>query len=373
MKSIFFITTREPDKNGSADQITTFYAIEYLKRLGHRVDVEVLEIEEKRNLRFFLGLAWSAILAVFTLKPVQVVMYSRRYNKTQRSHKLKSRLKEYDRVYVHLIRPLGIFSPEELQNFYIGAQVSQYLNLSRLSKNTSNLFKKCFYFYEAFACKRFERYVTENSKKVNFVGTKDADINRRFGEVTSIPHGVDLYSIENQSEPEIKYDLIFIANFKTDTNRDALDFLLFDLFPIAKEMNPRLKLAIAGRNIPERLITQEIENVTFLGEVEDVHYVLQTAKVFVNPLRASAGMQNKVLTSMAAGVPVLASATSIEGMGIPNEIIESFDYSSAQDFIAKLDNILKCEYSRSTLQNYVINNWSWDALHKRWVKEFLDV
>jgi glycosyltransferase involved in cell wall biosynthesis len=54
--------------------------------------------------------------------------------------------------------------------------------------------------------------------------------------------------------------------------------------------------------------------VVVTGVVPDVHAVLTAARVAVAPLRAGAGMQNKVLEAMASGTPVVATRLAVSGI-----------------------------------------------------------
>jgi glycosyltransferase involved in cell wall biosynthesis len=56
--------------------------------------------------------------------------------------------------------------------------------------------------------------------------------------------------------------------------------------------------------------------VELVGEVPDVRPFLQRATLAVVPLRIARGIQNKVLEALAAGVPVIASPSALEGLDL---------------------------------------------------------
>src|SRR5919106_3025668 len=76
------------------------------------------------------------------------------------------------------------------------------------------------------------------------------------------------------------------------------------------------------------------------GKVDDVRPYLQSAAVFVCPLRSGAGMKNKILAAMAMRRPIVATSLSLEGLDArPDEHVLMAD--RVEDFAAQVMRLLR--------------------------------
>lgn len=364
--NILFITSRPMDKEGKADQITLYKAAEYLKKNGYCVDEFVIQ---KSGI---LSLIFNLFKIFFTRLPLQTVLFWNATNK----RKLKKFLthKNYDRYYFHLIRTAEYVSFVEADKSYLGMQLSQALNFSRTSIQLPHGVKRMVYSIEAYLCKHYEKRIISKFKNVNFVGTSDPLFleESQNNKVTIIPHGVDLPSTLAET---ISADLIFLANFSSEPNKIALYHLIFDLFPKIKHAYPDIILTIAGRNIPERILNLNICGLRVLGSVPDANFVVSQHKVFCNPVKASAGMQNKVVGALMSNIPVVTYHTAIEGMEINSPLLRTSELSD-DAFVSCLVDLLE-NYpeapERAAAGAIVQATWSWDALHEQWCTNFLEL
>ncbi|MDA0740624.1 MAG: glycosyltransferase [Bacteroidetes bacterium] len=354
------------DKEGKADQITLYESAEYLRKNGHRVDEFV--IQKSDILSLLLGL-----LKIFVTRlPLQTVLF---WNTTNKK-KLKKFLthKNYDRYYFHLIRTSEYVSFVEADKSYLGMQLSQALNFSRTSIQLPHGIKRIVYSIEAYLCKHYEKRIISKFKKVNFVGTSDPLFleESQNKKVTTIPHGVDLPSTLAATSIG---DLIFLANFSSEPNKIALNHLIFDLFPKIKHAYPDISLTIAGRNIPERILNLNICGLHVLGSVLDANFVVSQHKIFCNPVKASAGMQNKVIGALMSNIPVVTYRTAIEGMEINSPLLRTSELSD-NAFVSCLVNLYE-NYPKASEREaagaIVQATWSWDALHEKWCTNFLEL
>lgn len=133
------------------------------------------------------------------------------------------------------------------------------------------------------------------------------------------PHEVEHYAEDTGVEKRPK-TIVMNADFEAPTNVDAATFFYEKIFPTVREAVPGAELVLAGRN-PARPVRKMAEDpaVTVTGFVDEMRSYLQQASVSIDPLRIGAGMQNKVLVSMAAGTPVVATHMANEGLQIPPE------------------------------------------------------
>jgi glycosyltransferase involved in cell wall biosynthesis len=121
--------------------------------------------------------------------------------------------------------------------------------------------------------------------------------------------------------PEIRADynvkkIVFVGNMRTLQNQDAVQYFTKAVFPAVKRQVPGTVFNIIGAEPPRSI--QEIadgKNIVVSGFVDSVEREISDAAVAVAPVRIAAGIQNKVLISMACGIPVVL--TSLIAAAIP--------------------------------------------------------
>lgn len=369
--NILFVTSRPSAQNGKADQITTFKAKEYLINQGHDVD----ELTLTRCSIFGLAFFFIINALQFKIIPMQTLLYAS--HKNSKSLKKYIQKKDYEKVYFHLIRTTYFFDIVNKEKRYLGMQISQDLNFGRTNKKLKFGFKKMVYLVEEKLCAYYEKNIITQFKRVNVVGSADhkrlVKPDDERANVTVVPHGVDVPDIEENPRDS---DLIFLANFSSEPNRLSLQYLLSEVFPIICYLRPNTTLTIAGRNLPKKLFTEKMDSVCVIGEVADAHKLISQHKVFINPVAASAGMQNKVLTALAARTPVITTEEAVEGMDMSmfrSVITCPFDSARLAKTAVQLLNSGRVASISDDDYKAVCEHWSWQNLHKKWSKRFLEI
>ncbi len=111
-------------------------------------------------------------------------------------------------------------------------------------------------------------------------------------------------------------DLMFVGGFKHQPNVDAVQYFVRDIFPLIKEKLPDVKLHIIGSNPTGDIYRLESEDVIVVGYVEDLGERMERHRISVAPLRYGAGIKGKVVSSLAHGLPCVASPIAVEGMEV---------------------------------------------------------
>jgi glycosyltransferase involved in cell wall biosynthesis len=104
--------------------------------------------------------------------------------------------------------------------------------------------------------------------------------------------------------------LVFVGTSTYWPNADAVSWLCSDLFPALRRLRPDVRLRLAGRGPWPEILG---DNVTVLSDFQNLGQALDGAWAAVAPVRFGAGMQNKVLESVAAGVPTVAHEHALRG------------------------------------------------------------
>jgi sugar transferase (PEP-CTERM/EpsH1 system associated) len=127
-----------------------------------------------------------------------------------------------------------------------------------------------------------------------------------------IPNGVDL---DGYAPPADRPTVIFTGAMDYLPNVDAVEHFCADVFPAVRHAVPDARFLIVGLNpAPGVRRLAELPGVTVTGAVPDVRPYYRESAVCVAPLRIARGIQNKVLQSMALGVPVVATSAAARGL-----------------------------------------------------------
>jgi len=169
--------------------------------------------------------------------------------------------------------------------------------------------------------RRVEERVFRKLRHVTFVSRRDRDaavgVARRG---TIIPNGCDLgYWTSRGGERGQR--IVFTGVLDYAPNADAARYLLSEIAPLVRREIPDVEVIIAGRNpSPDILaLASRVPGVTVTGSVPDLRPYLESAAVFVAPLRFASGMQNKILEAMAMELPVVTTPVAAEGFRVDGD------------------------------------------------------
>ena len=108
----------------------------------------------------------------------------------------------------------------------------------------------------------------------------------------------------------------FIGGFEHAPNGNAVRYFLADIWPLLRRALPECGLTIVGADPPAGLLDGMEGPVRVLGHVPDVGPWFESLRLTIAPLRYGAGTKGKVASSLAAGVPCVATSVAAEGMAL---------------------------------------------------------
>jgi len=114
-------------------------------------------------------------------------------------------------------------------------------------------------------------------------------------------------------------DLIFFGGFlagSASPNYDSLLYLVTEVLPLFWEAHPDVGLNVIGADMNDAVRALEAPRVRIVGYVEDPAGWLSRARVHVNPMRFGAGLKQKFLDSLAAGLPFVTTSVGAEGFAL---------------------------------------------------------
>ena len=132
--------------------------------------------------------------------------------------------------------------------------------------------------------------------------------------------------------------LVFIGGFQHPPNVDAVLWYAQEILPRVRERLPGVKTFIVGSKVPATISALAADDLVVTGYVPDVTPFFTGCRVSIAPLRYGAGVKGKVNLAMSHGLPVVATAASVEGMHLsPGEdVLVADDPAAFADAIARL-------------------------------------
>lgn len=113
-----------------------------------------------------------------------------------------------------------------------------------------------------------------------------------------------------------KCDLLFFGNYDHLPNVVAAMRLARDILPRLIAHRPDLTVAIVGPNPPAELLALASDRVRVVGAVDRIAPWLEGAKLVVAPITTGGGTRVKVLETLAAGRPLLATPLALAGLSV---------------------------------------------------------
>jgi glycosyltransferase involved in cell wall biosynthesis len=107
----------------------------------------------------------------------------------------------------------------------------------------------------------------------------------------------------------------FVGLLGWPPNADAATWLAAEIWPRVRRDLPEARLLLVGRDpAPAVRALDGASGIEVTGTVADVQPYLASARVGLAPLRAGGGSRLKILESLDAGRPVVATAKGAEGL-----------------------------------------------------------
>jgi hypothetical protein len=133
-------------------------------------------------------------------------------------------------------------------------------------------------------------------------------------------------------------DVAFIGSFEHAPNVDAVRWLVHEIMPLVWRKAPEIQCLIIGSGLSDELHRELTRpGIDLLGRVDDLAAVLQRIRLTVAPLRFGAGLKDKVLRSLAAGLPCIGTPEAFSGMrALPAAITNLCQRETASELAAAI-------------------------------------
>lgn len=401
---ILFLYSRPPLPMGRGDELTVSHLLEFLYARGHQVDFLTLTsrahqlrpeheawlrsrcrhvelIEQGRVDALLQGLrgilrGWPFQIG-YLLSPIQLA----------RAADL-ARRNGYDLAYAYYVRSAEALKAvgRHVPVTFLALQLSQTLNTDRLSKNATRWSERLFYRFENRRMAAYEARIWQYVTRVVLIGRKDEEAIRNacahYGQpaidnVVFGPHGVDIHAFAPSAMVHGEADLVMMSGvMRYAPNVEGALWFVNEVWPRVRRALPAARFYLVGRDpIPALKQLDGKDGITVTGTVPNLQDWLARATICVAPIRAAAGLQNKILEAMATGRPVVATSMANEGIGAMagrDLEIEDDPAAMAQRLVALLNNPKRREALGKAARHFVEECWTWEGPFLELERSFLE-
>lgn len=188
-----------------------------------------------------------------------------------------------------------------------------------------------------------------------------------------LSNGVDLEYFAFEPASTTPRGACFVGKMDYSPNVEAVTWFCKAVLPLVRKQVKDFQFSIVGGAPTEEVkALAKLPNVTVTGYVEDVRTHMQAMGIVVVPIRLGGGISNKLLQAFACGVPVIATATVLDGTSCSpgRDLIGA---ETAEQFTAAiLDLLQNADYRQYLSQNgraYVEQNHRWHSSVRSYVNE----
>lgn len=178
------------------------------------------------------------------------------------------------------------------------------------------------------------------------------------------PNGVDTAYFQFSATPVPQHDVVFVGNMGYFPNVEAAKFLVQRIMPLVWEQLPQAKVLLAGARPHNEVKALADSRVSVSGFVEDIRTAYADGKLFVAPLFAGSGQQNKMLEAMSLGIPCITTTLVNNAIGATPDA-EILIADTAEAFAAQIIAVLSSPQQAAAIaqqaHTFVAKTYSWEA------------
>lgn len=223
----------------------------------------------------------------------------------------------------------------------------------RRADNAGNFLARSYFREEGRRLRDFERKVA--GRFATHITCSDLDRERLHEIVPEantvvVPNGVDCEYFTSEDRPVRPGSLVFVGTMNWYPNVQAMVYFLREIWPGLKARVPAVTLDIAGSNPPESLVhmARSLPDVTVHGYLPDVRPLIDSAAVYICPIRDGGGTKLKILDAFAMRKCVVAHPIACEGIDVTagKDVVLA---STPEEFVHEIESLLRDEGRRDEL------------------------
>ena len=288
----------------------------------HPADVDKMPADYRERTRF------EAEYVDLGIKPLEAAVamlcgesyHVRRYRSEAFAQRLRRILEQEEFDVIHMESPfltpyLPLIRRLSKAKVVLRAHNVENIIWKRVAESTPHGLKRWYLKHLSLTLRAYELEHINDYDGVVCITRNDAEYFRQNGcrrPVTAIPFGVEP---EDCAGVEVEPASLFhIGAMDWMPNRESIEWLLDEVWPVVHREVPKARLYLAGRKMPERWMHAAIDGVSVVGEVPDAGYFIAGKQINVVPLRSGSGIRVKIIEAMAAGKAVVTTTVGAQGI-----------------------------------------------------------
>ncbi len=320
--------------------------------------------------RSFLNTA----LALPGSRPLQLAYYE--------SPVFRQRLKElaaqHDLVLAHLIRTGQYVEHLDVPRILEMTDAIS-MNYERVKATKGNRdWKRLVYAFEQKRLQPYEMSTIERFDRVWLTSHTDREFlsAQHGGFIDVIPNGTDVDRLPYAPPGRSGNAIIFIGNMTTLQNQDACESFIREVLPLVRAQAPTVVFRIVG-SAPDSVKRKfsRYEGVELTGRLEHIYDGVECAFCGVCPVRAGAGIQNKVLEYLALGLPCVTTPVGLGGVeardGVEVLVYRDPQQAARQVLDLHTNTSLRLKIAEAG-RALVEERYDWQTLYPRFVASCLE-
>ncbi|WP_066755693.1 glycosyltransferase family 4 protein [Crocinitomix algicola] len=192
----------------------------------------------------------------------------------------------------------------------------EHLIWERLANSTENTAKKFYLKHLASKLKKYEYDVIkelDGIAAISFDDTKKYKSLKEDCPLLTIPFGITLKNYPlPELEPNNELELFHIGAMDWEPNKEAVNWILDDIWPKLKKK--KVNLNLAGRHMPGYIHQEATDRLIVHGEVDSAVEFMSKYDVMIAPLLSGSGMRVKIIEAMGLGKTVITTRVGAEGI-----------------------------------------------------------
>jgi glycosyltransferase involved in cell wall biosynthesis len=385
-RKVLFLSHRFPFPPIGGDRVKAYHLLRHLMEIA---DVDLIALDEAgtaENSRPELsklhkstvvpfhktGAALRILGSLATSTPIEFAYY--RSPEMQREVDVALASNSYDLVIAFFLRTAGYLAKPLSAAKLLIAEDARIILQERASEKFELTPQYLVRKLDAGKLKRYEpETMSTGFDKVTFVAKEDES--RILAEAPTLPTDILTNGVALEDFPfyagERKDEILFAGHLGVYHNVLMVERLLKQVFPMIRKLSPATKLLIVGKEPSEsmRKLVSATAGAELHPNVPSMLPFLHRAKVFLHPQTVGAGIQNKLLEAMAAGIPVVSTPVGVSGIeGLidgEHALVRTTDDALAQAAIVLLTNGTIASQLAHSARSMIESRWTWEHVYAK--------
>ena len=303
---------------------------------------ELICIPQRRRPKFTPGFYFELLLNLVSSRPYAIKKYESAAM-LRAITELESK-NAFDLLVCDFLAPAGNVPPSLNTPVVLFQHNVEAMIWKRHYEVQTNPMKKAYLYGQWQKTHRFEKEMCRRFDCVIAVSAEDRDhMKQEYGAqaVFDVPTGVDVeFFRPSGTVLAAKHNIVYTGSMDWLPNEDAIRYFMREIMPLIKNKVPDATLTVVGRNPTAALVdlSKEDPSLVITGRVDDVRPYIESAAVYIVPLRIGGGTRLKIFEAMAMEKPVVSTTIGAEGLPLTDgvELLLADEPRTFADAVMKL-------------------------------------